>query len=63
MADLARRSTLGLPAVPVDDRLLAALDDGLPACAGVAVGIDRLLMLKLGLDNIDQVLAFPVERA
>jgi lysyl-tRNA synthetase class 2 len=63
VADLARRSTLGLPAVPVDDRLLAALDHGLPACAGVAVGIDRLLMLKLGLDSIDQVLAFPVERA
>ena len=62
-ADLEHRRAQGLPEVPVDVRFLAALEAGMPACAGVALGIDRLLMLKLGLDSIDEVLAFPVERA
>jgi lysyl-tRNA synthetase class 2 len=62
-ADLARRRALGLAAVPPDGHFLAALEAGLPACAGVALGVDRLLMLHLGLDAIDEVLAFPVERA
>lgn len=43
---------------PADERLLAALAHGLPACAGVAVGIDRLLMAMLGTDRIADVLAF-----
>jgi lysyl-tRNA synthetase class 2 len=60
-ADLEHRRVLGLPEVPVDVRFLAALEAGMPACAGVAV--DRLLMLKLELDSVDEVLAFPVERA
>ncbi len=62
-ADAARRQTLGLPIPPADRRLLAALAHGLPACAGVAVGVDRLLMALTGVDDIRQVLAFPVERA
>ena len=62
-ADLALRGELGLPDVPADTHFLAALDAGLPESAGVALGVDRLLMLKLGLDTIDEVLAFPVERA
>ena len=62
-ADLALRGELGLPEVPADTHFLAALDAGLPDCAGVALGVDRLLMLKLGCDAIDEVLAFPVERA
>ena len=56
--DLAVRSARGLKRVAPDDLFLAALDAGLPACAGVAVGIDRLLMLALGLGNIEQVLTF-----
>jgi lysyl-tRNA synthetase class 2 len=47
----------------LDPHLLAALDAGLPDCAGVALGFDRVLMLALGADRIDDVLAFPVERA
>ena len=46
-----------------DQRFLAALTAGLPACSGVALGIDRLLMLALGSDDIGQTLTFPFSRA
>ena len=59
-ADLARRRGLGLPEPPVDERLLAALEAGLPPCAGVAVGVDRLVMVAAGAQRIDEVLAFPL---
>ena len=62
-ADNVRRRELGKPEMPVDERLLAALEAGLPHCAGVALGLDRLLMLKCGVDDISQVLAFPAERS
>jgi len=61
--DLLLRQQQGLPALPADTRLLAALQNGLPACAGVALGVDRLLMLLTGVDSIDAVLAFPHPRA
>ncbi|MEM6456076.1 MAG: EF-P lysine aminoacylase EpmA [Acidobacteriota bacterium] len=48
---------------PVDDALLAALDAGLPVCAGVALGVDRLLMVRHGATSIDAVLTFPIDRA
>jgi len=48
---------------PVDARLLAALDAGLPACAGVALGVDRLLMAMLETPRIADVLAFEFARA
>ena len=48
---------------PVDVRLLAALHSGLPDCAGVALGIDRLVMVATGVDSLDDVMAFPVDRA
>jgi lysyl-tRNA synthetase class 2 len=46
-----------------DERFLAALAHGLPACAGVALGFDRLVMVAAGARQIDQVIAFPFERA
>ena len=52
------RASRGQTAPPMDEHLLAALAHGLPACAGVALGIDRLLMAMLGTDRIADVLAF-----
>lgn len=62
-ADLARRRAAGLPRVPLDERFLAALEAGLPPSAGVALGFDRLVMLATGATAIDQVIAFPADRA
>ena len=57
------RRARGLPELPVDRRLLAALEAGLPACSGVALGLDRLLMVGAGAECLDEVLTFPVARA
>jgi lysyl-tRNA synthetase class 2 len=62
-ADLESRAARGLPVAAIDANLLAALDAGLPDCAGVALGFDRVLMLACDATEIDEVLAFPVERA
>jgi lysyl-tRNA synthetase class 2 len=62
-ADQQAREARGLPTYALDQNLLAALDAGLPDCAGVALGFDRVLMLAVGASSIDEVLAFPVERA
>lgn len=58
MTDNRQRFKLGKPGLPIDKRLLAALDHGLPECAGVALGTDRLLMCLLGCDSLDEVLPF-----
>ena len=62
-ADLAERRRLGLPAYPIDERFLAALREGCPPAAGVALGMDRMVMLLGGYEAIDQIIAFPFERA
>jgi lysyl-tRNA synthetase class 2 len=61
--DLETRRRAGLPEVPIDERLLAALERGLPDCAGVALGVDRLVMLAAGTRALADVLAFPIDRA
>ncbi|WP_416306480.1 elongation factor P--(R)-beta-lysine ligase [Neptunicella sp. SCSIO 80796] len=61
--DNAKRQLLGYPAVIADESLLQALHYGLPDCAGVALGIDRLLMLAMDLPNIDAVQPFSLARA
>ena len=60
--DNAMRRACGLREVPIDERLLAVLD-ALPACAGVALGIERLLMCLAATDGIADVLAFPFAEA
>lgn len=57
------RDTRQLPMIDIDTNLLAALEQGLPDCAGVALGLDRLLMVLTGASRIDEVLAFPHERS
>ena len=54
-----RRREAGLAAMQADERLLAALAHGMPPCAGVALGLDRLVMLALGVSRIEEAMAFP----
>lgn len=62
-SDLAARERVGSSAAPVDEHLLAALAAGLPDCAGVALGFDRVVMLATGASHIREVLSFAFENA
>ncbi len=61
--DNRKRLEMGLEAQPIDKYLIEAISHGLPQCAGVALGIDRLIMLALGKTHIEQVTAFAFPRA
>jgi lysyl-tRNA synthetase class 2 len=60
MADQARKQALYGETYPIDEDFLAALDYGLPDCAGIALGFDRLVMLATGAEHIEDVLWAPV---
>ena len=62
-ADNHKRLAAGRPAVTIDEHFMAALASGLPDCAGVALGMDRLVMLALGIDSLSGVMAFDIGRA
>ncbi|NNJ73170.1 MAG: elongation factor P--(R)-beta-lysine ligase [Enterobacterales bacterium] len=61
--DNFKRQLSQLPTMPIDSNLIAALEYGLPNCSGVALGIERLLMLALEKDSIAEVMAFPFNKA
>lgn len=61
-ANALRRSD-GKAPLPEESRLLAAMEAGLPPCAGVALGFDRLVMAAAGAENLAQVMAFPLDQA
>lgn len=61
--DNKQREELDLPIIPLDEYFLQALANGFPDCAGVALGVDRLLMLTAGESHIEKVLSFPVQSA
>lgn len=61
-ADNSERAKRGLPVLPIDQHLLAALDH-FPPCAGIALGLDRLLMVLFDSARIDQVISFPASIA
>jgi len=60
--DNRQRESLGKPTVDIDQHLVAALEAGMPAGSGVALGVDRLIQLALGKDSIAEVMAFPTPR-
>lgn len=60
--DQRERSARGLPVYPIDERFLGALEEGLPPCAGNALGVDRLLALLINAPTLDDVMAFGSNR-
>ncbi len=57
------RAADGKPPLTEETRLLEAMRSGMPPCTGCALGVDRLVMVATGASSIDEVLAFPIERA
>jgi lysyl-tRNA synthetase class 2 len=58
-----KRLAAGKYALPEESRMLSAMEQGLPACSGCALGVDRLLMVLTGAKTIQEVLTFPIDRA
>jgi lysyl-tRNA synthetase class 2 len=61
--DLTTRRARGQVQPPLDERLLAALQAGMPDCAGVALGFDRLVAIALGASRVSEAMAFSIENA
>ncbi|MDG2944396.1 elongation factor P--(R)-beta-lysine ligase [Exercitatus varius] len=61
--DNAQRAKLGLPQREIDRRLLGALQAGVPNTSGVALGVDRLMMIALDKKRIEEVMAFGINNA
>lgn len=61
--DRKTRTQLNKPKLEIDYNLIKALQNGMPNCSGVALGIDRLLMIKINAKCIEEVLCFPYDRA
>ena len=61
--DIAQRRELGLAQNPLDEAFLSALSFGMPPSAGVALGVDRLVMLACGTDSIEKVISFDFAKA
>jgi len=62
-SELAARESMNLPPVTLDQRFLSAMQAGLPECSGIAIGIDRVLMLQTGASSLKQVINFSWENA
>ena len=61
--DNLQREKMGLPVRAIDTRLLAALQAGIPNCSGVALGVDRVLMIAMGTESIKDVISFAIDNA
>jgi len=61
--DLESRGARGQAVPPLDENLLAALENGMPDCAGVALGFDRLVAIALGADRLAEAMAFTIDNA
>jgi lysyl-tRNA synthetase class 2 len=59
--DNKKREQMGKPLIEIDETFLAAIEAGLPECSGVALGVDRLLMLALNQTRIEKVLPFAIK--
>jgi len=62
LKNLETRKALGYPVIPIDQYLIAALESGMPSSSGVALGVDRLLMLKFQSSHINEVVSFTIDR-
>ena len=61
--DLKNRASIGLKEVLIDEYFIAALEHGIPDCAGVALGVDRLMMLAMQKKSVSEVMSFAFDRA